>query len=458
MLHLGSTLLKSGHSALDQQLASLERDLASCASLEIRKLLQVRAEVLGDIANVGLVGPVVGKDLDDEVVLRADSGVGEDDLNNVDELLLVGVTQRKDDLLVAALAGREDALNIVVLVEELGHGDKLVCLEAVLVAGHDVKQGCKGATQKVSIAGRDSLVGEALESLLEGLGRELGAAGVRTLDNLLESAVELGRHAGVESRSLGAPLAIRQLGVTEDSDEVLERALHHHLVVVTLEDVLENAHGVGEPLWWLGSKNAGCTNIGDWLEEGLSRLDLGRVIERQDTENVTSLESGAGLLDKVDKTVLLSDQRHVHLHDLNLGKGLALLDVLTVLNSVLDELTRGRGAQLSWVVLLLEQAGLAIDRHADGTHLLPPVDAVRATTKKDKETPIRESTNANKGLAAVEEQGVAVGAGASDGELVLAAVVDELDREDSLENVLARDLTLLETSAVLVRADIAGNV
>jgi hypothetical protein len=136
----------------------------------------------------------------------------------------------------------------------------------------------------------------------------------------------------VESGGLSVPLTIRELRVPKDIDKLLERALHDDLVVETLEDILQDIVKVNESLRWLGSRHLRSTQIGKLASEVLGRLDLGWIIQSEDTENVTSFKNSSWLLDEVDHTGLLSDQRHVHLHDLNLSERLTLANVVSVLN------------------------------------------------------------------------------------------------------------------------------
>jgi len=65
-------------------------------------------------------------------------------------------------------------------------------------------------------------------------------------------------------------------------------------------------------------------------------LNLARIIESQDTENISRLERSSSLLDELRNTVLRSDQAHDHLHDFNLGIRFASLDVLSTLDEEAD--------------------------------------------------------------------------------------------------------------------------
>jgi hypothetical protein len=214
VLHLGGTLLERRHSALNEQLTSLQWDLGGLSGLELGKLAKGSTQVLGDVADTGLVGAVVVEDGDDEVVLRVDASVRQGSVDNLDQVVLVLVSESKDDLLVTVLSSSEKVLNIVVLLEERSHDRELVTLEAVVELGHDLKDRPQSRAEGVDIAGSNVLLKEAIEGLLELLARELGVAAVCTLDNLFQLSIKLGGHTGVEGRCLGIPLAIWQLGVT----------------------------------------------------------------------------------------------------------------------------------------------------------------------------------------------------------------------------------------------------
>ena len=69
--------------------------------------------------------------------------------------------------------------------------------------------------------------------------------------------------------------------------------------------------------------------------------------------------------------------------------------MLSVLDGELDKLT-GRGrAQLSRIVLLLQEASLAVDTETGGGSLLLPVNVVTAAAEEDQQATISQSTNTN---------------------------------------------------------------
>ena len=200
------------------------------------------------------------------------------------------------------------------------------------------------------------------------------------------------------------------------------------------------------------------TEIGQLASERLGSLDSGWVVKGENTKDITSLESGSWLLDELYNTIFLGDQRHVHLHHLNFSECLASLDVFTIVNSELDKLTGRWSSELSGVVLLLEQASLAVNTKASSSSLFLPVKTVGSSSQKHKQTTISKRSDTNRALGAVDEEVVAVKTGSGSGELVSVAFVDEIDGEDSLQNILRRDLTLLQAFAVFGNACLAGDV
>uniref|UniRef100_A0A098DQ14 Uncharacterized protein n=1 Tax=Gibberella zeae (strain ATCC MYA-4620 / CBS 123657 / FGSC 9075 / NRRL 31084 / PH-1) TaxID=229533 RepID=A0A098DQ14_GIBZE len=342
------------------------------------------------------------------------------------------------------------------LAEALGDVSSLGLVGSILLKNGKDKRAL-GADTAVRQNGVDDLH-DIILSLAESLGREVGVARLAALNDLGELSIKLLGHARVEGRELGVPLAVGKLGIAEDLDKLLQGVVHDDGVVVTQKNVVEDVVEEREALSGLGTDNDRLTVLGKLVNESLSLLNAARVIESEYTEDITSLESGTGLLDELDNTILLGKERHVHLHDLDLGKGLAGADMGTVLDGVLDKLTRAGRSELGRVVLLLEQASLAVDGQTSGTNLFLPVDAVTSSVEKDKDTTIAQRTNTNMALGAVDEKVVAVDAGTSGCELVTETLVDEVDGKDRLEHVLGGHLTLLKAGSVLGHASLAGNV
>jgi hypothetical protein len=329
---------------------------------------------------------------------------------------------------------------------------------AINVHIDDLGQGSKGSLEKTSIVSIDVVLNELVESLAESLGREVGIARLAALNDLSELSIELLGHTRVESRELSVPLAVWKLGVAEDLDKLLQGVGHDDRVVVTQKNVVEGVVEEREALSGLSTDNNRLAVRGKLVNESLSLLDTAGVIESKYTENITSLEGGTRLLDELDNTILLGKERHVHLHDLDLGKGLTGTNMGTVLDGVLDKLTRAGRSKLGRVVLLLKQASLAVDGQTGGANLFLPVYTVTSPVEEDKDTTIAQGTDTNMALGAVDEKVIAVDAGTGGCELVTVALVDEVDGEDSLEDVLGGHLTLLKAGSVLGHAGLTGNV
>jgi hypothetical protein len=457
VLHLGGSLLKGGESTLDHDLTGLEGNLRGRTRLELSEQAESLAKVLGNASSFRLVGAVLLKDGQDKRALGADTAVRENSVNNLHDVLLVLVTQLKNNSILLRLV-HEEVLNLPILLKKTLNDVKLSVLLALGVHVENLGKRGESALKKFGITSINIVLEELVESLGESLGGELSVARLAALNDLSELSVKLLWHTRVESRELGVPLAVGKLGITENLNELFEGVGHDDRVVVTQENVMEDVVEEREALSGLGTDNNRLAIGGELVDESLSLLDAAGVVKGQDTEDITSLESSSGLLDELDDTIFLSNERHVHLHDLDLGESLAGTNMGTVLDRVLDKLTGAGRSKLGRIVLLLQQAGLAVDGKTGSTNLFLPVDVVTAAVKKDKETTIAQRADTNRALGTVDEEVVAVNAGACGSELVTVTLVDEVDGEDGLENVLRGHLTLLKSGSVLSHASLAGNV
>ncbi|ROV86895.1 hypothetical protein VMCG_10866 [Cytospora schulzeri] len=458
MLHLCLALVKGWESTLDENLSRLERDLGCLTRLEVCQCPQDRSQVLGDVTDAGLVRTVLLEDGKDKVVLAAHTAMGQDGRDNIGHVILVSLTKREDDLLILLPLSREKSLDLGVLLDQVRDDLKLSNLLTLEVDIQDTSQWLKSGLKHGCVVGRDVVIQELLHGSVQGLGGELSVACLGSVNKLAELGVQLLRHAAVKSRELSVPLAVWQLWVPKNLDEVLECRVHDDVVVETLENVDQGAVKLGEPLRRLVTHDHWGTKLGQVAKERLGLLDTARVVEDKYTQDVSSFQCSTGLLDELDHTILLSEEGHVHLHDLHFSENLTSLNVLAVLDRVRDQLSRTGRSELSGIVLLLEQAGLAVDRDTSGTHLFLPVHAVTAAVKENKEATIAESANTDRALGPVDEEVVAVQARPGDGELVAEAFIDEVHGEDSLEYVLGRNLTLVQARLVVSNALLASKM
>ncbi|KAH6606988.1 hypothetical protein Trco_006141 [Trichoderma cornu-damae] len=457
VLHLRRALLEGGQRALDHNLSRLERDLGGSSGGQLSQLSERLAQVLVDVSHIGLVGAVLLKDSNDQGVLRAHAAVGENDLHNLGHGFLVLVSKLQDDAILLGPA-LEQPLDLPVGLEKAVDDVELPNLLAISVTIKHLGKWRKSGSEQAGIALLDVVFEELAESLVEGLGREFAGATPGPLHNLAELAVQLMGHASVQGGELGIPFAVWQLRVAEHLDELLEGVGHDDRVVETVEDVGQHVVVDGETLGGLGADNNRVAVGGELANERLSLLDSARVVQGEYTEYVSGLQRGSGLLNELHNAVLLRDEGHVHLHDLDFGKGLAGIDVGAVLDGVLDELARAGGSELGGVVLLLKQAGLAVDREAGGADLFLPVDVVAVAVEEDEETTIAEGADADGALGAVDEEVVGVETSTGGGKLVPETFIDEVDGEDGLQDLLGRHLTLFQTSSVLGQQRLAGDV
>ena len=262
----------------------------------------------------------------------------------------------------------------------------------------------------------------------------------------------------MKGRGLSVPFTVGELRVPQNLNKLLQSGVHDNLVVITHEDVLENAVKEGESLRRLVTDHLRGAKVGQLSGEWLSMRDTRRVIQSENTKDITGFEGGTGLLDELDNTIFLRNQGHVHLHDLDFGEGLTSLDVLAVFDSELDKLSRRWRAELSRIILLLQQARLSVDTQTSCSRFLLPVDVVTATVQQNKQATVSQSTNTDRALGSVDEQVVAVQAGSGCGELVTLALVDEVHGENGLEDILGGHLTLFEALAILLDTGFAGQM
>lgn len=382
----------------------------------------------------------------------------EHSLHDLLNVILVLVAKLENDILVLRPTTRKEALHFGILAEQTGHHMQLASFGTLGVKIEDLQKGSHGDLEKLGIARCHILVHELLEGLVQGPRRELGSTGLRAVDDLGELRVELLRYPGVKRGELSSELAVRQLRVPQHLDQLLQSLRHDDLVVEALEDVLQDVVGQREALRGLVADNNWSAVLGQLTEEGLRLLDTAGVIQSEYTQDVAGLECGTRLLNQLYDAVLLCNQRHVHLHDLDFGECLSGAHVLAVLDGVLDQLAGAGRPQLSRVVLLFKETRAVVDRNTGCADLFLPVNVVTPAIKQHKKAAITEGADTDSALGAVDEEMVAVHAGPGDGELVPVSFVDEIDRKDGLQDILGRHLTLLQACAVFAHACFAQNV
>ena|SRR5437016_2983364 len=96
------------------------------------------------------------------------------------------------------------------------------------------------------------------------------------------------------------------------------------------------------------------TYLWELSKERLCMLHPGRVIQCENTKDITCFKGGTWLFDKLHNAIFLCDQRHIHLHDFNFSKRLAGLYVLSIFHSELHKFSWTRGSELGRVVLRFE--------------------------------------------------------------------------------------------------------
>mmetsp|Transcript_13544 Transcript_13544/g.23330 ORF Transcript_13544/g.23330 Transcript_13544/m.23330 type:complete len:715 (+) Transcript_13544:4833-6977(+) len=242
-----------------------------------------------------------------------------------------------------------------------------------------------------------------------------------------------------------------------------ERALEGTAEVVegSLKNVLINSvtsHDTGE--LGLGTLESVVGHVAEGLGPGLAKsgelaleegglLDLAGVSELHGTDHVTGLHDGTSGLVESDGTRLKSTEGHVHFHDLNLSKGIALLEFGAILYEVAEELATHLSTHLGRVVLILKEAGLAIDHVALSTNVLLDVCDVRVAANEHKEATVGEAAKLGINKGVVAEQAVSGLTGVLANELVLDTLVDELELVSLVEELGGRELATLEHAGVI---------
>lgn len=234
----------------------------------------------------------------------------EDDADDLVEVLAVRVPELEDDVV---LATTEESLGLAVGRHEAGEGEPLVALEASAVTVDHVVEAGEGGLECGALGGAKTLEGR-VDELAEAKRGELGrGVGVSGIDGGANRRLEAGGDTAGEGGEDGIGLAVGKLGVAEDDDELLEGRVHDGLVIVTSEDVEEDGLEVGEALVSLATDDVGKAEGRELAVEGLGVVNAAGVVEREDTEDVSSLEGHSRLLDELGDTILRGNERHDHL-------------------------------------------------------------------------------------------------------------------------------------------------
>ena len=163
------------------------------------------------------------------------------------------------------------------------------------------------------------------------------------------------------------PLVAQRARVEQDLGEAVEHLL---LVVdVAVEDVVHALREEGElvvkpPLAEAHLERR--PEVAQLGREGRRLSNEGGVVEHEVAEALARVDGDvAGALSEGDHARLRDGQHEEHLHDLDLGVGLALGQVGAVVDDVARELAGVRRDEHARVLLLLEHHDLAVERQAD---------------------------------------------------------------------------------------------
>ena len=105
---------------------------------------------------------------------------------------------------------------------------------------------------------------------------------------------------------------IRQFFVVEGIDEVSECRVHDSLVVESVENMVQNTDRVGS-----ATNHAWCTDRGEKTLERICVFDACGVIEAEDSNDFSWIQTDTRLFDELNNAALRGCQLHVNLHDLS---------------------------------------------------------------------------------------------------------------------------------------------
>lgn len=173
-----------------------------------------------------------------------------------------------------------------------------------------------------------------LQNFLDANGRELLciALGLGSINGRSNAIFKSRGHTTRECRQDGINLGVRQFGVVEHFDELLECRRHDSLVVVTFQDIVECTYATQIPLIRFVAYNTRVAHGREKAVEWLGMFNSSGIVKRQNTKNVTWLETDTRLFDELHDTVLCSNERHIHFHDLNFSILFSGLDVVATVN------------------------------------------------------------------------------------------------------------------------------
>eukprot|EP01136_Pigoraptor_vietnamica_P014061 Opistho-1_new@55794 len=389
-----------------------------------------------------------------------DAGVRRDDLEYAREALAVLLAERVDDLLVALLPAKQ-LLDVEVLTNEHRKHRLHVATDAAAVPLDERDDGLDDHEKLRAVLLRGQRRGVLVDRPRNLLRREraehrIDAVAVVRQERIdpreqrhgqsrrqrREHFLELEHgQAGVLQRRHKLRNPVAQLVI---ADEVGELVPGHN--------VLERRLRRAEHLVGARTHELRVAKVREGAAVYVDPLHARRVVEDERRDDVPGLEDGTLLLRLVKDAAVAGHEGHDHLHHLNLGKGLAGAHVLALADQIAHQLAGGARAQLRRVILLVEDARLAVERHAIAVDLFLHVRHVRLPAKHDEGSAVAELVHVDLHKRPVHREDEAVRSTARRLNDVLRVAVDQLDDGAVLEEVAAEHLAALERAQVRLEA------
>ncbi|TYZ66261.1 hypothetical protein PybrP1_008193 [[Pythium] brassicae (nom. inval.)] len=454
-LDLREALAVGRHLAVHEQLPRLERHERVLVLLEVGEALEQRQERRGLERLAPRRRRQVAEQLQQHAVLRLERAVRARDAEHDAEVARVLLAQREHRVLDVVHA-RVHELDREVPVQQLGDRGLEARAQPALVLVRDVPQRRHGGFKVRGRAVRRERLLVRVEHGRDGGAAERRGATAEALDLLRELREDVERDAASERRQRLLELLDRQQRAAERLEELghrrVDEVLRHKVAV---QHGLEDTHGALELVQHAGAARAarrGRALGRELADKALGLLDARRVVELHGRDAVARREHGTLGLEQPDDAGLGREQRHVHLHDLDLGERQTLAQARAVVHEVPRELARRVGHEPRRVVLVREHARGAVDDEPQALRLLCRVRDVRLAVQQHEEAAVRERADLGLRVRGVEEERKVDRAAAARAHRVLDALVDELERLGLREQLARRELPALELADVLDEA------
>ena len=355
---------------------------------------------------------------------------------------------------MVAVGAEEAILDLDVAAQEAREQLVAVAAQALEVAVRELGDGLGDGAEGLALVGVVDRGRVALENVEHRLAREReGAAAVRGAERR-EARVVVAQHAleivldrlGQTTRDVRErvlELEQRQMRVGQDRHHALHEAAniraavadHHPLQLVNVRVQL---------LVHLLVERTRRQHLGQVAVELVGLLDRRRIVEVELGDQIAGRQERALGLDVVHDAGLGAHDRHVHLHDLDLGERRALVNVRAVLHQVAHQLAGRHGQDARRIVLVRKAHGLAADGQAQARRLLGRVDDAVLAVDHHQEAAVGQLAALDVHRAVTERHRERVRCSLRYRRVVLDVLVDERDLVAHLQQRHRRHLATLE--------------